>query len=84
MGFTAKRRAVRPSQAVALMKYFFQWWGGTILYIFTVALLPDAQKYLDFVGKIAQSIKRYWVDYCINYVSIIVHFVERIVAHFVR
>lgn len=61
-----------------MMKFFLQWWGGTIAYILTVALLPDSRKYIDFIVKIAQEIKKFWVEYIIqnisSFIKFIVHF----------
>lgn len=58
-----------------MMKYFIQFWGGTVAYIFTAALLPDSRKYIDFIAKVAQEIKKYWVEYVIQYVSMFFKFV---------
>jgi hypothetical protein len=60
-----------------MIKFFLQAWGGTILYILTVALLPDSRKYIDFIVEIAQAIKKFWVEEIIknlmNFIQLIVH-----------
>lgn len=58
-----------------MIKIFLQMWGGTILYIITVALLPDSRKYIDFIVKIAQEIKKFWVEEIIKNLANFVHFI---------
>lgn len=58
-----------------MMKFFLQAWGGTILYIITVALLPDSRKYIDFIVKVAQEIKRFWVEEIIKNLMNFIHFI---------
>lgn len=58
-----------------MIKFFLHAWGGTILYILTVALLPDSRKYIDFIVKIAQEIKKFWVEEIIKNLANFVHYI---------
>ena len=58
-----------------MWKVFGQWWSGTILYIFTIGLMPNSKPYVDFIVKIANDIKKFWVDYLIKDLQEAVHFV---------